>query len=107
MIAGDDRAPSDAPKLAQLGLERAAVDELEQLEAAIAGDREHRTERRLDPRGGEEAPCRARWPGVSPNTRANAARKPLSDSKPASRPASSVGDPSWSAFIAVPSRQAR
>ena len=52
------------------------------------------------------AVSRAR-PGVSPKTRANASRNPLSDSNPASMPASIVGAPPWSAFIAVPRRHAR
>ena len=46
-------------------------------------------------------------PGAWPNTRAKASRKPLSDSKPASRPVSRVRAPPCSAFIAVPRRQAR
>src|SRR5215471_9974356 len=54
MVARHDAALPFAGELAQLGFERAAIDELQQLESLVAGDREHRPERRLDPRGNEE-----------------------------------------------------
>ena len=94
--AGSDdlqgRSPAEgAAQLAQLRLERAAIDEFEQLEAASPAIAS------IGPSGVSiqlavsSAVSRAS-PGVSPKTRANASRKPLSDSNPASRPASSVGD---------------
>ena len=54
MVAGNDRTLQGAPQLAQLGLERAAVDELEQLEPLVSGNRQHRSERALNPGGGQQ-----------------------------------------------------
>ena len=54
MIAGNDRATERAAKLAEFRFERATIDELEQLESPIAGDGQHRPQRRFNPRSRQQ-----------------------------------------------------
>ena len=106
MLARQHARPQALLQHRERALEPAPVDEIEQMEAAVVGEREHGAERRLEPLGVQHADVAAR-DGAVPTRRVNASRNPLPDSKPWSSCESSTVFPFLMSRSARPMRRAR